>query len=111
MPRGYPKKFELEREPLVRVVVYLERRALEDLELLVRWRGLGRSRSEIVRDAVRSALAHHASHVIRLRRRQQRQRLERDQLALVASMTPEDRDWAAREQLVGDAIDIATQDD
>ena len=111
MPRGHPKRWEIEREPLIRVVVYLERHALEDLELLVRWRGLGKTRSEIVRAAVRSALAHHATHVIRLRNRAERQRREREELERALSMTPEDRDWADRRAVVAEAVSIALRDD
>lgn len=108
MPRGYP---EFEREPMVRVVVYLERQALEDLELLVRWRGLGNTRSEIVRDAIWSALAYHARQVIRLRQRAERQRREREELQRALTMTPEDRDWADRQALVAEAVSIASEGD
>jgi Arc/MetJ-type ribon-helix-helix transcriptional regulator len=111
MPRGRPKRWEFEREPMVRVVVYLERQVLEDLELLVRWRGLGKTRSEIVRAAIRSALAHHATHVIRLRNRAQRQRREREELERALTMTPEDRDWANRQAVIAEAVSISSEGD
>lgn len=111
MPRGRPKRWEFEPEPMVRVVVYLERQALEDLELLVKWRGLGNNRSEVVRAAIQAALAHHASHVIRLRSRAERQRREREELERALTMTSEDRDWANRQAVIADAVKIALEDD
>lgn len=103
MPSGYPEKFELHPAPLVRVVVYLEQRALEDLELIARHRHGPRSRSQIVREAIDWQLAKEAGWLLGARRQRARRRREAAELAAARELPREVRDDLAREQLVDEA--------
>jgi hypothetical protein len=107
MPRGRARKFELVDEPLVRVVVYLERRTLEDLAILARHRFGGVSRSALVRQAVDREVVRHADLVLRARWREARVQREAEQLARARELSAEDRERRARQELVSDALKIA----
>jgi hypothetical protein len=111
MPRGYPKKFELRDEPLVRVVVYVEPHALEQLQLLVRYRFGPRSRSAIVRQAITSELARHAAMIIRYRRRQEREQREAAELQRATELSVEERVERDRGVTVSDALAIVREAD
>jgi len=107
MPRGYPKKFELLDEPMIRVVVYLDRRTLEDLEFLVEHRLGGSSRSAVVRRAIEREIVKHADLILRARWREERLRREADELARARELSAEDRERRARQELVSEALEIA----
>jgi Arc/MetJ-type ribon-helix-helix transcriptional regulator len=107
MPRGLPSRITAEagrRSQLVRVVVYLERGALEDLELLIRDRDPWASRSEIVRQAVSWLRARRAADLVRLRAAQAHRaaRAAEEQRALAISRQDRDQEQAA--DLVADAL-------
>lgn len=112
MPKGIPRRvsdaWERERAaPLVRVVVYLERSAIEDLELIMRYRhGVG-SRSQVVREAVMAMRAREAAYLARARAQRERRRQEAADLEAARSSTREERERASTEELVAGAVAIA----
>jgi hypothetical protein len=97
--------------PLVRVVVYLELTALEDLELLVHYRRGGSTRSAIVREAISWLRAREAAWLIRTKRQQQLQTRRAAEDARALAMARADRDRIAVEQLVDQALAIVRDDD
>jgi hypothetical protein len=112
MPRGIPRRvsdaWEAEQAaPMVRVVVYLERRAIEDLQLLVRYRHGAGSRSEIVREAVLAMRAREAAYLVRARRWEERRRRE----AAERDCSRSERDQLAELELVAEAVRIASGGD
>lgn len=116
MPRGIPNRVmerweRLNRGPLARLVVYVEPRAVEELELLVQYRLGPRSRSAIVREAIDSELVRHAELIIRLRRRRERERQAAEQLRRGVELSVEQRERHEREVTVADAIAIVREDD
>lgn len=112
MPKGIPKRvtdaWERDQaEPMVRVVVYLKRRAIEDLELLMRYRHDVRSRSEVVREAVLALRAREAAFLMRARDNDERRRRKAAEL----ERPREERDRVAASELVAEAVAIARQAD
>lgn len=97
--------------PLVRVVVYLELTAVEDLELLVRYRRGGSTRSAIVREAISWLRAREAAWLIRAKRQKQLQARRAAEDARAATIARADRDRMAVEQLVDQATAIAREAD
>lgn len=116
MPKGIPRRVSdaWEREqaaPLVRVVVYLERRAVEDLELLMRYRHGVASRSQAVREAVLAMRAREAAYLVRARGQEERRRQEAAELEAARSLSREERERAGTECLVAEALAIAREAD
>jgi Arc/MetJ-type ribon-helix-helix transcriptional regulator len=74
MPTGTPRRVTeaFERSDFVRVTLVLDRRVLEDLELLLEHRHGARSRSEVVREAIRWLRAREAASIVQLRGIQER---------------------------------------
>lgn len=101
----------LSESPLVRVVVYLELAALEDLELLVRYRRGGATRSAVVREAIDWLRARHAAWLIRAKRQERVQARRAAEDARAVAITGADRDRIAVEQLVDQALAIAREGD
>lgn len=98
MPRGTPRRVTDEhqrRGELVRVVLRLERGAVEDLEVLCRHHYGDRSRSAAVRRAVEWLLAREAAQVVRAheldRRRAEREAEEARAIALSRARRDEER--------------------
>ncbi|HWE07808.1 MAG TPA: hypothetical protein VG325_00545 [Solirubrobacteraceae bacterium] len=92
------------RAPLVRVVVWLDAAALEDLELLARYRHGGQSRSAVVRGAVDWLRAKEAAWLMRSRRQHELRAQEAAELAQALS-APE-RERLEAEALLDAAIDV-----
>jgi hypothetical protein len=97
--------------PLVRVVVYLELVALEDLELLVRYRRGGSTRSAIVREAIGWLRAREAAWLIRAKRQEELQARRATEDARAVAIARADRDRMAVEQLVDQAVVIVREGD
>jgi len=116
MPRGIPRRVSdaweaEEAAPLVRVVVYLERQAVADLELLMRYRHGVTSRSQIVREAVLAMRAREAVYLVRARAQEERRRREVADLEAALALPREERDRAESEAVVAQALAIAQQGD
>jgi hypothetical protein len=97
--------------PLVRVVVYLELTALEDLELLVHYRRGGSTRSAIVREAISWLRAREAAWLIRAKHQERVQARRAAEDARALAIARADRDRIAVEQLVDQALAIAREGD
>jgi hypothetical protein len=93
-------------EPRIRVVVYLEPRALEDLELLVRYGRGPHTRSAIVREAIDWLRAKEAAWLLGYRRQAERRQRERDELDAARKLPREDRDRNDRERVIAQAVAI-----
>jgi hypothetical protein len=111
MARGVPKRVtERSEAPLVRVVVYVDQGALEDLELLVRYRFGPRSRSAVVREAIGWLRAKEASWLLEARRRARVDRERADREAVEASRPREERERLEAEEAVASALAMARSD-
>jgi hypothetical protein len=98
----------------VRVVVYLDRRALEDLALIVAHRHGAEgpwTRSAVVRRAVAWYLAKEADWLVRQRRAEQLRRRQTEELEALRAIPREERERLHREQLIRLAVAIATDQD
>ena len=91
----------------VRVVVYLDRAALEDLELLVGYRHGVSSRSEVVRQAVMWLRAKEAAWLLRARsyERHQAARLAEDERA--RKLSREERERVDEQAAIAEAVRLA----
>jgi hypothetical protein len=113
MPTGVPRQVtdawlegERRRSHLVRVVVYLDVDELRDLELLVRHRRGGASRSAVVRRAVGYLRAKEAAWLVRARAAEERRAREAAELAAARAMSGEDRERLTVENTVAEALTI-----
>jgi hypothetical protein len=86
------------------VVVWLDEAALEDLELLVRYRHGGQSRSAVVRGAVDWLRAKEAGWL--MRSRHQAQLRAQEAAELEAALSAPERERLEAEELLDAAIDV-----
>jgi hypothetical protein len=114
MPRGIPKPVTEEfdrRGERVRVVVWLDRGQVEDLELLLRHRRRVRTKSAAVREAVAWLLAREAATLVRWRdadeRRQRREAEER----WAIEVAREERERCEAQAVLDEALWIAKRTD
>jgi hypothetical protein len=112
MPKGTPRRVTQEHErrgELVRVTVQLERGALEDLEVIVRARRRGLTRSAVVAEAVGWLLAREAGALVRERAVEQRRARREHEAARAAAQSREDCDEEDRLATVSKALELATE--
>jgi metal-responsive CopG/Arc/MetJ family transcriptional regulator len=110
MPVGTPRRVSDEfgrRGELVRVTVWLQRGALEDLEVLCRYHYGDRRRSEVVRRAVTALLAREAVQVMRGHEVERRRAERAAEEARAVAVAREDRDVVDQEHELEQALSIA----
>jgi len=91
---------------LVRVHLVLKREALEDLERLVRYRHGGRSRSEVVREAISWLRAKEAAWLLRARRQEELQAKALAELEAARGMGAIERQRLREEEALSAALRI-----
>lgn len=105
-----PARSPLPPPERVSVHVVLDRRQLEDLELLVRYRhGERHSRSAVIRRAVGWYLAKEAVWLVRQRRAEAARQARAAELERARRLPREDRGASDRADLVRRAVDLARE--
>lgn len=110
MPRGLPRRASEEaarRSQLVRVSVRLELGALEDLELLMRYRHPGLSRAAVIREAVTWLRAREAASLVRYRDVDDRRRRRAREEARALALSRQERDQGDAADRLAAALAIA----
>lgn len=102
-------KTPIQTGPLVRVVVYLERAAIEDLELIRRYRHGPQSRSEVVREAVSWLRAKEARWLLGARRQAERREREAAELQAARERSWEQREREALDVMCTEAVEVARE--
>lgn len=100
---------DYEPEQLVRVVVYLPQRAIEDLELLRLYRHGRESRSQVVREAVMWLRAREAAWILSQRRAQAKRERERAELEAMRGQGAIERKRQTDEDRVDEAVDVVSR--